>query len=346
MKYWSWLKNMDKKNSIFEFKSNSPALLIAEIGMNHNGDVGLGMEMIKSAADSGADVVKFQTFNTSKFLSKGFPDYGTRKKHELSKKDHEKLLNYAVDCGIDFLSTPFDHESVDMLVDIGVCAFKIASADLTNTPLLNKVIETRKPIILSTGYSTTSEVFKAYELLHGKSNSLCIMHCVASYPTEDTDVNLLNIVSIKNMFRNAIVGFSDHSLDSDLIPPVAVSLGAKVIEKHFTLDRSMEGYDHHMSLTPDMFSKMKNNIRRVEACMGSSRSESGLIASENERKIKAGRSLYWSKNLKKGEQVQESDFILMRPGGGISVDFIDKLCGLKLQRDVVEGELVEFVHLV
>ena len=130
---------MDKKNSIFEFRGKSSALLIAEIGMNHNGDVGLGMEMIKSAADSGADVVKFQTFNTSKFLSKEFPDYDTRKKHELNKKDHEKLLNYAIDCGIDFLSTPFDHDSVDMLCDIGVGAFKIASADLTNAPLLNKV---------------------------------------------------------------------------------------------------------------------------------------------------------------------------------------------------------------
>jgi|APSaa5957512535_1039671.scaffolds.fasta_scaffold16993_3 N,N'-diacetyllegionaminate synthase len=338
---------MDKKNNIFKFSDKNPALLIAEIGMNHNGDVGLGMEMIRSAADSGADVVKFQTFNTGDFLSKEFPDYDTRKKHELSKKDHEKLFSYAIDCGIDFLSTPFDHDSVDMLCDIGVGAFKIASADLTNTPLLNKVIRTGKPIILSTGYSTTSEIFEAYELLlYGKENSLCIMHCVASYPTQDIDVNLLNIVDIKSMFKNAIVGFSDHSLDSDLIPPVAVSLGAKVIEKHFTLDRNLEGYDHHMSLTPDMFSNMRDSIRRVEVCMGSSRSESGLIASENERKVKAGRSLYWSRDIKKGEKIQESDFIPMRPGGGVSVDFIDKLQGLKLRCDIAKGKLVEFVHLV
>jgi N,N'-diacetyllegionaminate synthase len=331
---------------MFKFSKKEPAVLIAEIGMNHNGDVNLGMEMINAAAESGADVVKIQTFNTNKFLSKSFPDYSTRKNYELNKKDHERLFNYSLDCGVQFLSTPFDHDSVDMLNDLGVGAFKVASADLSNSPLLNKVMATGKPIILSTGYSTTSEIFKAYELLkYGKLNPLCIMHCVASYPTHDKDLNLLNIPNINSMFEHATVGFSDHSLDSELIPSLAVSLGAKVIEKHFTIDRKLDGYDHHMSLNPEMFSLMRDNIRRAELCMGSPRSVSGLIGSEDERKTKAGRSLYWSKNLNIGHKIQKSDLILLRPGGGISVDLIDKLCELKIRKKITKGDIVEFCHL-
>ena len=331
---------------MIKFKKNQPTVLIAEIGMNHNGDVHLGKEMISAAAEVGADIVKFQSFKTENFLSKDFPDFSTRKKHELSRLDHEKLINHTLDCGIQFLSTPFDHDSVDMLEDLGVSAFKIASADLSNFPLLEKVFKTRKPIILSTGYSTISKIFKTYEFLqYGKENELCIMHCVASYPTQDADINLSNISSIKGMFQNAVVGFSDHSLDNKLIPSLAVSLGAKVIEKHFTIDRKLSGYDHHMSLTPEMFLEMKKNIRRTELCIGLPRSESGMIEAEKDRNVKAGRSLYWSKNLKNGDKIKKDDLILLRPGGGISSEMIDIICEHNVCENIEKGTLVQFYHL-
>jgi len=326
--------------------SDAPTFVIAEIGMNHNGDVGLGMEMIRAAAEAGADAVKFQTFKTEDFLSRSFADFAERKKYELSPTDHEKLFSCAHECGVEFLSTPFDDGSVDLLCNLGVGALKVASADLSNLPLLRKIGGTGKPVIFSTGYAEPSEILRAHEtLVHSGCNKVAILHCVASYPTQDDDVNLANIPALKNLVSDAVIGFSDHSLDYELLPPVAVALGARIVEKHFTIDRKLPGYDHRMSLTPEMLSVMVKNIRRVEIALGYSRFQTGVIISETARKGNARRSLYWAKNVCKGEKIDASCLIPKRPGKGLDPQYIDQLIGLKLQQDIEEDSLVELIQV-
>lgn len=319
-----------------------PALIVAEIGLNHNGDVQLGKEMIKAAAESGADAVKFQTFNTQKFLSSNSFDIAERERYELSLADHQQLLEAAYESGVEFFSTPLDNSSVDLLEELRVNLFKVASSDLTNTPLLRRIAKSRKPVIISTGYSRIDEIFKAhYFLLEAGTPAVIIMHCVASYPTSDTDVNLANISMLGRMFPGSVIGFSDHSLDYELLPPVAVALGARVIEKHFTTDQNLPGYDHQISLTPEMLNNMTTNIRRVESLMGRSRVETGVILSEYTRREKARRSLYWARDAQKGEVIKEEHIIPKRPGLGLSPEFLDQILGLELQQDVIDDTLVE-----
>ncbi len=326
--------------------SDSPTFVIAEIGMNHNGDFNLGIEMIQAAAESGADAVKFQTFKTEDFLSRSFADFTERKKHELSPTDHEKLFSYANDCGVEFLSTPFDDGSVDLLCNLGVGALKVASADLSNLSLLRKIGGTGKPVVFSTGYADPSEILRAYEtLMHSGCDKVVILHCVASYPTPDADMNLANIPVLKNCFPDTVIGFSDHSLDFELLPPAAVALGARVVEKHFTIDRNLAGYDHLMSLTPEMLSCMVRNIRRIETAFGSSRFKTGVIISEMDRKSNARRGLYWAKSACKGEKIDVSYLIPKRPGNGLDPQYIDKLIGLTLQQDIEEDSLVELIQV-
>lgn len=326
--------------------SDAPTFVIAEIGMNHNGDVKLGMEMIRAAAESGADAVKFQTFKTEDFLSRSFADFAERKKYELSPADHEKLFSCAHECGVEFLSTPYDDGSVDLLCNLDVGALKVASADLSNFPLLRKIGGTGKPVIFSTGYAEPSEIFRAHEtLVHSGCNKVAILHCVAAYPTQDDDVNLVNIPILKNCFPDAVIGFSDHSLDFELLPPVAVALGARIVEKHFTTGRDLPGYDHRMSLTPEMLSVMVKNIRRVETVLGSSRFQTGVIISEADRKGNARRGLYWAKSACKGEKIDMSYLIPKRPGKGLEPQYIDQLIGLRLQQDVEKDYLVELIQV-
>ena len=326
--------------------SNAPTFVIGEIGMNHNGDVNLGMQMIQAAAESGANAVKFQTFRVENFLCKSFNDFTERKKYEFSLTDHEKLFSCAHECGVEFLSTPFDDESVDLLCNLGVEVLKVASSDLSNIPLLRKIGSTRKPVIFSTAYAEPSEIYKAYEtLVHSGCDKVAILHCVASYPTPDDDVNLANITTLKNWFPTSVIGFSDHSLDFELLPPVAVALGARIVEKHFTIDRNLSGYDHHLSLTPEMLSEMVKNIRRVETAMGSPRCQTGVINSEEARKGNARRSLYWAKRAFKGEKIDASYLIPKRPGNGLEPQYIDNLFGLTLQQDVDADSLVELIQV-
>ncbi len=323
--------------------SNSKSFIIAEIGMNHNGNIDLCTEMIKSAAKSNANAVKLQTFKVDKFLNKNFMDFEERKKYEFSYKDYKTISSCAKDLELDFFSTPLDNDSVDLLIDIGVDIIKIASSDLTNLPLLEKISNSNKSIIFSTGYSLPSEIHKAYETLKSNSASdIAILHCVASYPTSLTDINLNNIKYLKSSFPDSIIGFSDHSEDFEIVCPSAVSMGAKIIEKHFTTDRNLPGYDHNMSLDPKMFSKMVENIRKIEEALGESRDKTGRINTEKTRITNARRSLYWSKNLNKGHKIEKSDLIPKRPGIGIPPNLSSQIIGLSIVKDIKDDTLIKY----
>ena len=323
---------------------NSSCYVIAEIGMNHNGDLSLGKEMIQAAKNSGADAVKFQSFVTEYFLNKQFFDFEERQKYELNEHAHIELQQYANKIGVDFFSTPLDKTSLNLLDKIGVACFKIASCDLNNLDLIEEISKKGKPVIFSTGYAEIHEIHQAYNVLKDNNcNDIGIMHCMASYPTSVENMNLNNIKMLQEMFPMAVVGYSDHSLDYELFPAVAVSMGAKIIEKHFTTNQNLPGYDHSMSLNPVMFSKMVSSIRKVEESFGESRFlHKGLYECESERRNNARRSLHWSKNMKKGQLLDESCFINLRPGKGISPEFMKKFIGFQLTKDVKAHSFVEY----
>ncbi|MDA9608761.1 N-acetylneuraminate synthase family protein [SAR86 cluster bacterium] len=339
------MKNQFKVGSSLISKK-SPSYIIAEIGMNHNGSRGLAKDMIRAAARAGANAVKFQSFKTEDFLSAKFFDFEERKKFELSPEDHKVLSKEAKKCGVEFLSTPLDNFSLELLDKLNVNIFKIASCDLNNIPFIKDVAKKKKPVIFSTGYASMNEIHEAYQTLKKfGSGKIIIMHCVASYPTAYEDINLINIQSLQNMFPDAIIGFSDHSLDYLNIPSVAVGLGARVIEKHFTIDQKLEGYDHHMSLDEDMFSQMVNNIRTVERSLGKSRQEIGLIGDEETRILNARRSLFWALDIPKGTKITKKHLIAKRPGRGLEPNSIGSIIGKVLSEDVILDTLVNLKEI-
>jgi len=241
-----------------------PVYVIAEIGLNHNGSVDLAERMIDAAAQAGVDAVKFQTFDTAEFLAPDFPDFEQRRRHELSAEAHQRLLRRARSLGVDFLSTPLDAGSADLLERIGVYAFKVASCDVTNLPLLRHIAAKGKPVILSTGFSTLTEVGQAVEAIRAEGNDqIVILQCTSQYPASHERINLRVMQRLQAAF-DVPVGLSDHSMDTDVVPVAATALGACVVEKHFTLDRELPGYDHHMSMTPDEMALMVRKIRAAE----------------------------------------------------------------------------------
>lgn len=325
----------------FHISEKSSTYIIAEIGMNHNGSIELAKEMINAAARAGANAVKFQSFKTEDFLAKKFFDFEERKKFELSLNDHKILIEEAKKCNVEFFSTPLDHYSLELLNELNVNVYKIASCDLNNIPFIRNIAKKKKPVIFSTGYATVNEICEAYETIKKfGSGEIIIMHCVASYPTHYQDVNLTNIQSLRNMFPDAIIGFSDHSLDSLNIPPAAVAIGAKIVEKHFTIDQNLDGYDHHMSLDEEMFRQMVNNIRIIEKAIGKSRQELGMIGDEADRKVNARRSLFWSIDLNKGTRITQEHLIAKRPGRGLEPNTLDKIVGKVLLEDVSSDSIV------
>jgi N,N'-diacetyllegionaminate synthase len=339
------MKNQFKIGS-FLISEKSPSYIIAEIGMNHNGSIDLAKDMIRAAARAGANAVKFQSFKTEDFLSEKFFDFDERKKFELSFEDHKILVKEAKKCSVEFFSTPLDNYSLELLDSLSVNVFKIASCDLNNLPFIKNVAKKKKPVIFSTGYASVNEIHEAYQTLkkYG-TGKIIIMHCVASYPTKYKDINLSNIQSLQRMFPEAIIGFSDHSLDYLNIPSSAVGLGARVIEKHFTIDQKLDGYDHHMSLDESMFSQMVNNIRIVESALGKPRQEIGLIGDEETRIVNARRSLFWVSDMPKGTKITEEHLIAKRPGKGLDPNYLGIIVGKVLLEDVCFDSLVDLKEI-
>lgn len=334
-------------------KSNS-VFVIAEAGVNHNGCLDLAYKLVGVAVEAGADAVKFQTFKAEKVISryaekaeyqKATTDATESqlemvKKLELNREAHEKLMAYCREKGIEFLSTPFDLESIDLLIELGIKTLKIPSGEITNLPYLRKVGALGKKVIMSTGMATLEEVRMALEvLLNGgaQKENITILHCNTEYPTPFEDVNLRAMLTMKDKL-GVRVGYSDHTLGIE-VSVAAVALGAEVIEKHFTLDKTSEGPDHKASLEPDELKAMIRSIRNIERAMGSGVKHPSL--SELKNIMIARKSIIAAKDIRKGEIFSEKNITVKRPGDGISPMEWDGVIGQVAMRNFKEDELIK-----
>ncbi|MFN7119120.1 MAG: N-acetylneuraminate synthase [Saprospiraceae bacterium] len=307
--------------------------IIAEAGVNHNGDLELAKRLVEVAAEAGADFVKFQTFQAEKMVSAsakkadyqvqntGNADEGQLamlKKLELSRAQHEILLQHCQQHRIQFLSTAFDLDSIDLLSEFNLALYKIPSGEITNLPYLRKIASKNKPVLLSTGMADLGEIEDALDVLQAAGLSLeqiTVLHCNTEYPTPFADVNLRAMRTIQQAF-GVKVGYSDHTLGIE-VPIAAVALGATVIEKHFTLDRTMEGPDHKASLEPKELQIMVRSIRNIETALaGDGRKKPS--PSERKKKTIARKSIHLSTDVAKGQIIENQHLIALRPGDGIS----------------------------
>jgi len=328
--------------------------IIAEAGVNHNGSLDIAKKMVDAAVEAGADAIKFQTFQAAELVSKFAPkaEYQQKstqsnesqlemiKKLELDLPTHQELLNYCRAQGIKFLSTPFDMPSINLLNDLGLDIFKIPSGEIVTFPYLIKIGGLKKKVILSTGMADLGEIEDALDILIKAGTSkenITVLHCNAEYPSPMSDVNLLAMVTIREAFKIK-VGYSDHTLGIE-VPIAAVALGATIIEKHFTLDRTMEGPDHKASLEPGELKAMVNAIRNIEAALGDGIKRTS--PSEQKNKLIARKSIVASRFIKKGEIFSEENISVKRPGSGISPVFWDSVIGRRASKDFQEDELIE-----
>ena len=326
--------------------------IIAEAGVNHNGDLKIAKRLVDEAAKAGVDAVKFQTFKAENIVCKNAAkaDYQKAttdaeqsqfemlKKLELTEAMHEQLIEYCKEKGILFLSTPFDLESIDYLAQTGMEIMKIPSGEITNYPYLRKIAQTGKRVILSTGMSSIEEVKAAIAVLrdHGASD-ISILHCNTEYPTPFEDVNLN---AMKTLYDELGVeaGYSDHTLGIE-IPVAAVAMGAKIIEKHFTLDKTMDGPDHKASLEPHELQDMVRAIRNVEMALGTGIKQPSV--SEQKNITIARKSIVAKCRIEKGEIFTEENLTAKRPGIGISPMKWNDIIGTIAQRSYNEDELIE-----
>lgn len=327
-------------------------IIIAEAGVNHNGSLELAKDLAMMAKECGADIVKYQTANLDSLVSKTaqmaeYQKTNTGKiesqKEMLSKlllnyDDFIKLKEYCDYIGIEFLSTPFDEKSIDFLIDLGCKLWKIPSGEITNYPYLVKIAKTGKPIILSTGMSTLAEVEACLKVLkENGAQDIKLLHCTTQYPTPYKEVNLNAMLTLKNKFGYE-VGYSDHTLGI-VVPIAAVAMGASVVEKHFTLDRNLEGPDHKASLEPEELKSMVRAIRHIEEALGNG--EKIPMLSELPNQVVARKSIIASCNINKGEILSEKNLTTKRPGNGISPMKWNEVLGTKAVHDFKEDELIE-----
>jgi len=328
-------------------------LIIAEAGVNHNGDLAIAKRLIDAAAGAGADVVKFQTFSADRMVTRDAAkaDYQKRsgrdesqhamlRRLELTPEMHEALIAHCRSRDIEFLSTPFDAESVELLADLGIGRFKIASGELTNLPLLRSIGARRGEVIVSTGMATLDDIRNALAVLEqaGTPRSrVTVLHCNTEYPSPMADVNLLAMATIRETLA-VRVGYSDHTLGIE-VAVAAVALGASVIEKHFTLDRNQLGPDHRASLEPAELKAMVEAIRNIEMALGDGVKRPS--ASEARNMAAARKSLVASRAIHAGEPFTEANLAVKRPGTGISPMRWDEVLGRRAPRDFGPDELIE-----
>lgn len=329
----------------------APVFIIAEAGVNHNGDLSIAKRLIDVAVDAGADAVKFQTFKAESLVTPEAPkaEYQTRttsvaesqlemlRKLELSAPDHRELASYCRERGILFLSTPFDEESADFLDTLPVPAFKISSGDLTNTPLLEHVARKNKPLILSTGMANLSEVRDAVKTVkEAGCDGIVLLHCVTDYPADPADVNLRAMQMLRDTF-GVPAGFSDHTEGIE-VALAATALGAAVIEKHFTLDRTMPGPDHRASLEPEELRAFVRGIRAVESSLGTG--EKVPTPREIETAKVARRSIVAAQEIPAHTVIERSMIALKRPGTGMAPAKLQSILGRTTRVTISSGTLL------
>jgi len=334
-----------------------PCFIIAEAGVNHNGDINLARKLIDAAKEAGADAIKFQTFKAEEVVTPYAEKAGYQKETtspnesqlemikrlELSKKDFEVLCGYAGEKGIIFLSTGFDKGSADLLERLGLPAFKIASGEINNFPFLKYIAAKGKPVILSTGMSTLKEVEEAVSVLRGDGiEKIILLHCVSCYPAKIEDTNLRAMETLKQTF-DLPVGLSDHS-SGVIMSIAAVALGACVIEKHFTLDKNLPGPDHKASLKPQELREMVGAIRDVEKALGDGVKRP--VPAEEDIKMVARRSIVAITDIPEGSIITQEMLDVKRPGTGIKPSKLDIVIGKKAKKHIKSGELIAFANLL
>jgi len=330
-----------------------PVFFIAEAGVNHNGSIEIGKKLIDKAVDSHADAVKFQTFKTESIITPGAPKstyhvettggdneqswFDLLKTQEMSTDMHAELIEYCNKKEIIFLSTPYDEESVDLLVELNVPAFKIASTDTTNIPLLSYIAQKGRPMIISTAMATMDEVTKAVKAIRKYGvEDLAVMQCTGNYPSRLKDSHLRVLQTYREELK-CIIGYSDHT--KELInPAVATALGAKIYEKHFTIDKTLPGPDHRMSLEPDELKITIKVIRDVEKALGSAKKQVLEVEKENREKLR--KSIVANEDIKKGSILHREMIAIKRPGSGIPPYKIESIVGRKIKVDIVAGTLI------
>lgn len=331
----------------------SKIFVIAEAGVNHNGSMETAKRMIDAAADAGADAVKFQTFRADSLVRKDAQkaayqqknaadkqesQYEMLKKLELTETMHRELMEHCRARGIMFLSTPFDIESIRMLVDYGIDILKVPSGEVTNYPYLREIGRTGKPVILSTGMCWLEEVREAVRILQESgSGGITLLHCNTEYPTPMEDVNLRAMCTMREKLHLP-AGYSDHTKGIE-VPVAAAALGAVVIEKHFTLDRGMEGPDHKASLEPEELKEMVRAVRNIEAALGDGIKKPS--PSELKNRDVARKSIVAKREIRKGEVFTEENLTAKRPGSGISPVRWADVVGLTADRDYAQDDMID-----
>ena len=333
----------------------SKTIIIAEAGVNHNGSISLAKKLIEKAKWAGADYVKFQTSLTAGSVTSKFAEMAEYQKRNVGKNesqldmikdlvlsysDFKELKEYSEKIGIKFLSTPFDLPSIDFLHSLGIDYMKIPSGEITNLPYLRKISKLGIPVIMSTGMSCLGEIEDALRVLTEGGlniNQISLLHCNTEYPTPFSDVNLKAMLTLKDCF-GVKVGYSDHTKGIE-VPISAVAMGAEIIEKHFTLDRTLPGPDHVASLEPNELKLMVDSIRNIEQALGSGIKR--VSSSEKKNIVIARKSIIAARDIKEGEIFTEDNLTIKRPGNGINPMRWDEVIGKRSKRNFVEDELIE-----
>ncbi|MCP3898948.1 MAG: N-acetylneuraminate synthase [Desulfobacteraceae bacterium] len=336
--------------------SGHPVFIIAEIGVNHNGDLALAREMISKAAQCGADCVKFQTFKAEDIVTSDAPkaNYQLKttpsdesqlamlKKLETPYTAYDEIISCCNQHGVAFMSTPYNPEDVDMLDDLGVPVFKLASIHAAEPLFAKYAAKKGKPIIMSTGMATLAEVDESVRAMREVGNNdLVLLQCTTNYPSRHKDANLLSMKTMESAF-NILVGYSDHTID-DIACIVSVGLGAKIIEKHFTLNKSLPGPDQSTSANPDEFQRLVQNIRKAEQIMGSGIKTPCDIEKKNA--VGMRRSIVAKNDITKGDILEPKMFTFKRPATGVPPKYLEQLSGKRAQKNIIAGSLVLWSHI-
>jgi len=332
---------------------NNYPYIIAEAGVNHEGSLDIAKRLIDEACEAGADAIKFQTYKAATLASKNSPSYWNTDKESSTnqfdlfskydkfwKKEFEQLKIYCDNVGIEFMSTPFDMEAARFLNDL-MSVFKISSSDITNKPFIEYICNFNKPIILSTGASYMNEIIEAVSWIKNNGNPLSLMHCILNYPTKNENANLGMILELKERFPEYLIGYSDHTIPDDMkVLEIAFILGAIMLEKHFTHDKTLPGNDHYHAMDKNDLINFKHNIIKTIDIIGSYKKEP--LISEEPARLNARRSLVASTDIPAGKIINHDDLTWKRPATGISPRSIDQIIGKKTINNILEDTILQW----